>query len=105
MRRALHSPKRWVRMKRLTVTFALACSVLALASPAQAGLTAGVVDDRPVGMADGGDAFFLLMNDVGLREVRLTVKWDPAQPATIQNESQIQGMLPVATLRGVKVVF
>ena len=92
-------------MKRLTVTFALACSVLALASPAQAGLTAGVVDDRPVGMADGGDAFFLLMNDVGLREVRLTVKWDPAQPATIQNESQIQGMLPVATLRGVKVVF
>src|ERR1700694_5369175 len=100
MRCSLGSPKRWVRMKRLIVTFALACSVLALASPAQAGLTTGVVDDRPVGMAGGGDAFFLLMNDVGLREVRLTVKWDATQPTTIPNESLIQAVLPVATMRG-----
>jgi hypothetical protein len=92
-------------MKRLAVTLALACAAFALAAPAQASLTVGVADDRPVGMADGGAAFFALMNDVGLREVRLSVLWDATQPTTIANQVQIESVLPVATLRGVKVVF
>ena len=65
-------------MKRLVVTFALACAGLALASPAQAGLTVGVADDHPVGTPDNGAAFFAVMNDVGLSQVRLTVSWDAA---------------------------
>ena len=92
-------------MKRLAVTFALACAAFALASPAQAALTVGVADDRPLGAPDSGAAFFTLMNDVGLREVRLSVLWDATQPMTIVNQAQIESVLPVATLRGMKVVF
>jgi hypothetical protein len=91
-------------MKRLAVTFALACTCLALAGPAQAGVSVGVADDRPLGMPDGGAAFFALMNDVGLREVRLTVRWDPAHPETIEHQAQIESVLPVAALRGIRVV-
>ena len=76
-----------------------------MAAPAQADINAGVVDDRPVVTADGGAAFFALMNDVGLKEVRLTVHWDPAHPMTIENQLYLTSMLPVATLRGVRVVF
>jgi hypothetical protein len=92
-------------MKRLAFTFALACAAFALAGPAQAGLAVGVADDRPIGTADNGAAFFALMNDVGLNEVRLTVNWDATQPTTIVNQSYIESVLPVATLRGVRVVF
>ena len=90
---------------KLATMFALAASSLVLAGPASADLDAGAVDDRPIGTADGGAAFFALMNDVGLEEVRLTVHWDPDEPAAIQHEAQIAAMLPVATLRGVNVVF
>jgi hypothetical protein len=92
-------------MKRFAVTLALACACLALAGPAQASVDVGIADDSPVGIADGGAAFFALMNDIGLREVRLTVVWDPAQPATIENQAQIESLVPVATLRGVRVTF
>src|SRR5207237_202376 len=92
-------------MKKLAVTFALACACLAFASPAGAALNVGVVDDQPMGQPDSGAAFFVLMNDVGLREIRLTLKWDPAAPTTIQNQAQIDALLPVATVRGIRVVF
>ncbi|MEK6276047.1 MAG: hypothetical protein AABM30_12045 [Actinomycetota bacterium] len=92
-------------MKRLAVTFALACAGFALASPAQAAITVGVTDGHPIGQPDGGAAFFALMNDVGLQEVRFSVPWDATQPLTIPNQSQIESVLPVATLRGIKVVF
>jgi hypothetical protein len=92
-------------MKRLAVTFALACAALALVGPAQAGLTVGVADDHPLGPADHGAAFFTLMNDVGLSEVRLTVNWDATQPTTIKHRAEIESVLPVATLRGVRVTF
>jgi hypothetical protein len=92
-------------MKRLALTFALACATLALASPAQAALTVGVADDHPLGQPDHGAAFFTLMNDVGLNEVRLTVNWDSTQPTTIMHQEQIESVLPVAALRGVRVIF
>src|SRR5438128_5763176 len=105
MRRASLPPRTGERMKRLAVTFALACAALTLVAPARAALNVGVVDDRPLGTPDGGAAFFALMNDVGLNEIRMTVKWDPAAPTTIENQSQFESVLPVATLRGVHVVF
>jgi hypothetical protein len=90
---------------KLATLAALAAASLALAAPARADIAVGAVDDRPIGTADGGAAFFTLMNDVGLKELRLTVQWDPAQPTTIPYELQIGLMLPVATLRGIRVVF
>src|SRR6266545_8270027 len=92
-------------MTRLAVTFALTCACLALAAPARAGVSVGVADDQPVGAPDSGAAFFTVLNDIGLREARLTVNWDPTQPATIENQAQIESLLPVATLRGIRVIF
>jgi hypothetical protein len=93
------------RLKPVLVLLATAVASLALAAPASADLDAGVVDDRAVVTANGGAAFFALMNDVGLKEVRITVQWDPAHPTTIDNQLYLTSMLPVATLRGVRVVF
>ena len=92
-------------MKRLAIVFALACVSLALVGPAQAGLSVGVADDRPVGSLDGGAAFLTLMNDVGMHEVRLSIRWDPTAPTTIENQGQVEAVLPVAALRGVRVVL
>jgi hypothetical protein len=93
------------RLKLVLTLFAIAVTSLALAAPAQADVDAGVVDDRPVVTADGGAAFFAVMSDIGLKEVRITVQWDPADPTTIDNEVYLTSMVPVATLRGVRVVF
>ncbi|MGH2922267.1 MAG: hypothetical protein ACRDKU_09400 [Gaiellaceae bacterium] len=93
------------RLKPVLTLLAAALAGLLLAAPAQADLDAGVVDDRPVVTADGGAAFFALMNDVGLKEIRITVQWDPARPTTIENQAYVASMLPVATLRGMRVVF
>jgi hypothetical protein len=92
-------------MNRAGVVLAAACASLVLAAPGQAALSVGVADDHPVGQADLGAAFFAVLNDVGLREVRLSVPWDATQPTTIANQAEIEAVLPVATLRGVKVVF
>jgi hypothetical protein len=93
------------RLKPVLFLLATVVTSLALAAPANADLDAGVVDDRPVVTADGGAAFFALMSDVGLKEVRITVQWDPAHPTTIENQAYLESMVPVATLRGVRVVF
>ena len=79
--------------------------VLALAGPAHAGISVGVADDRPLGQPDGGAAFFAVMSDVGLRDVRLSVLWDATQPMTIAHQVQLESVLPVATLRGMNVTF
>jgi hypothetical protein len=92
-------------MKRLALTVALACAAFALAGPAQAAISVGVADDRPLGQPDGGTAFFMLMNDVGLNEIRLSVLWDATQPMTIAHQAQIESVLPVAALRGMNVTF
>ena len=93
------------RLKPAFVLLVTAVASLVLAVPAQADIDAGVVDDTPVVTPDGGAAFFALMSDVGLKEVRITVQWDPAHPTTIDNLSYLTTMVPVATLRGVRVVF
>jgi hypothetical protein len=90
---------------KLATLFAFVATSLVLAAPAHADISVGVVDDRLAGTADGGAASFALMNDVGLKELRFTVHWDPTQPTTIPYEPQLAAMLPVATLRGIKVLF
>jgi hypothetical protein len=85
--------------------FALLCACLLPAQPAQGAIGVGVADNTLLGSADGGSSFLALMNDVGLRELRLPVRWDPARPLKIEHEADIQALLPVATLRGVNVAL
>jgi hypothetical protein len=85
--------------------FALVCACLAFARPAEAVIGVGVADDTLLGNTDGGAAFLGVMNDIGLRELRIPVRWDSRRPAMIENETQIHAVLLVATLRGVRVAF
>ncbi len=58
-----------------------------------------------LGNADGGAAYLGVLNDVGLRELRLPVRWDPARPTEIENRREIKALLPIAGVRGIHVAF
>ena len=85
--------------------FALLCACLAFAGTSQAAIGVGVADNTVLGSPDGGSAYVGVLNDIGLRELRLPVKWDPARPTEIDNRRQIKALLPVAAVRGVNVAF
>jgi hypothetical protein len=60
----------------------------------------GVSDDRPKNAA-----FFQALSDLGLKQNRASVVWDPAQPNVIGGQAQIQQWLPLAQGAGIRVVF
>src|SRR5215471_2570064 len=86
-------------------SLALACACLALAGPAHAGIGVGVADNTLLGSPDGGAAYLAVMNDIGLRELRLPVRWDPNRPTRIDNGGQIKELLPSASVRGIHVAL
>jgi hypothetical protein len=86
-------------------SLALACACLVLAGPARAGIGIGVADNTLLGSADGGAAYLGVMNDVGLRELRIPVRWDPSHPTRIDDADQIKALLPAASVRGIHVAF
>jgi hypothetical protein len=85
--------------------FALLCAYLALAGSSAGAIGVGIADNTVLGSPDGGAAYLGVMNDIGLRELRLPVKWDPARSTEIDNRRQIKALLPVAAVRGVNVAF
>ena len=85
--------------------FALVCACFAFTPSAQAAIGVGVADDTLLGNPDGGASFLGVMNDIGLRELRIPLTWDSRRPATIAHQTQIHALMPVATLRGMRVVF
>lgn len=92
-------------MKTTTTLLACALAALVTAAPAASQIAVGVSDDMPIGADDGGNAFYTAMQDVGLRENRIAVKWDPNAPATIPLEAGIARALGEAQTRGVNVVL
>jgi hypothetical protein len=85
--------------------FVLVCGCFVFAGPARAEIGVGVADDTLLGYPDGGASYLGVMNDIGLRELRMPLTWDSRRPATIAHQTQIHALLPVATLRGVRVAF
>jgi hypothetical protein len=79
-------------------------AALALPAAAPAALSLGVVDDSPKGSLDGGEAFYGLMADLGMKENRVTMLWDPSADQAVQ-DALVAPLLPTAQLRGVNVVF
>ena len=74
---------------------ALVCACFALAQPARGAIDVGLADNTMLGNADGGASFLALMNDVGLRELRMPVRWDPARPSRIEHEAQILSLIHI----------
>jgi hypothetical protein len=85
----------------------LACALAALiaAAPGAAEIAVGVSDDSPIVAGDGGTAFYTSMQEAGLRENRIAVRWDPAAPTAIPNEAGIERAVEQAQAHGVNVVL
>jgi hypothetical protein len=90
-----------------TMKALLACALatLATAAPAQAQISVGVSDDLPIGADDAGAAFYAAMEEAGLRENRIAVKWDPNAPTGIPHEAGLARAVAEAQARGVNVVL
>jgi hypothetical protein len=78
-------------------------SALVLAGAASA-MDVGVVDDYGVAPANS-PAFFDTLGALGMRENRISIAWDPAAPTTIERQQALELYLPLASLRGIRVVF
>jgi hypothetical protein len=64
----------------------------------------GVVDDYGIA-AENAPWFLDSLADLGMRENRLSIPWDPEAPTTIHRQLALEQYVPLATLRGVRVVF
>ena len=91
--------------KAIIATLACALAALAAAAPGSAQIAVGVSDDLPIGAADGGASFYAAMQDAGMRENRIAVKWDPSAPGAIGNEAGIERAVGEAQAKGVNVVL
>jgi hypothetical protein len=86
---------------------ALICSTVAsllLAGNAFADVQIGVADDLGF-HADQSAWFFDSLGELGMRENRVSVPFDASVPTTIQQQAALDLYVPLATLRGVQVVF
>jgi hypothetical protein len=79
---------------------ALAC---AAAGAARGGLDIGVTEDA--GKGSSGAAFFATLQDIGLKVNRVSVNWNPATPARIPAQDEMQGWIPQAQATGSRIVF
>jgi hypothetical protein len=65
----------------------------------------GVADDAPKYADDGGEAIYAKLAELGMREVRIVVDFDPAQPRTIQEKAFLDRSIAKAAAAGIDVVF
>jgi polysaccharide biosynthesis protein PslG len=89
---------------RWLLVAAIAAAALSAASGAQAARF-GFADDAGKYAEDGGAAYFNDLRAAGGTENRITVLWDPKRPETILEQSFLDRSLPVATEKGIRVVF
>jgi hypothetical protein len=90
---------------RITAVFACLLAALAATGAASADIVVGVADDGGKIAPDGGDWFLGEMREVGLRENRVTVSWDPDNPTTIHERERLDRYIPNATARGVRIIL
>jgi hypothetical protein len=91
----------------VTLLRTLICSLaasLVLAGNASADLQIGVADDLGY-HEDLSTWFFDSLGELGMRENRVSVPFDASAPTTIQGQAALDLYVPLATLRGVRVVF
>src|SRR5207245_2694090 len=83
-------------MKKLTAVLAIVCAAIGAASSASASVSFGVSDDAGKYANDGGYSFLAMLNDVGLTENRVTVRWDETKPTTIVDRPFLNKYVPRA---------
>jgi hypothetical protein len=65
----------------------------------------GISDDAPKYADDGGETMWAELQDLGMREARISVDFDPAQPKTIQEKAFLDRSIAKAAASGIAVVF
>jgi hypothetical protein len=86
----------------------LAAAALGIAAGASGATAFGIADDAGKYAHDGGSNFFLLLNDLGFTQNRITVTWAPTDGnngLTIRERGFLDRTLPVAAIRGIDVVL
>jgi hypothetical protein len=78
---------------------------LVVAAAAHGAVRYGVTEDAGKYADDGGATFFPTLTDLGMTQNRITVFWDPAHPAEIQEKAFLDRSLPVAAADHVEIIF
>jgi len=65
----------------------------------------GISDDAPKYADDGGATMWAELQDLGMREARISVDFDPTQPRTIQEKAFLDRSIAKAAASGIDVVF
>jgi hypothetical protein len=89
-----------MRLRALTASVA---GALVFAGNASA-LDVGVVDDYGIA-PENAPWFFDSLSELGMRENRVSIAWDPEAPTTIHRQHALEQFVAYATLRGIRVVF
>ena len=103
--------RRGVRGLALLLVLAAAFACLGTAAGAgssargQGGSIVGVADDAPKYADDGGAAIYAQLRELGMREVRVVVDFDPSQPKRIQEKAFLDRSVSKAVAAGIDVVF
>jgi len=89
------------------IALAALVGVLALgfAGAAVAGPNIGFADDATKYATDGGDRLFAEMNKLGATTNRVAVFWNSGAPTTIQDQTFLDRMIPVAKKHNIQIVF
>src|ERR687887_1137437 len=78
---------------------------LCAAASAHGAVRFGVTEDAGKYAGDGGATFFPTLTDLGMTQNRITVFWDAAHPAEIQEKAFLDRSLPVAAANHTEIVF
>jgi len=82
---------------------ALAALTCATAGGARATLDVGITED--VGKSDGGANFFATLNDLGVKENRVSIIWNPSSSNAIGGQNEIDAWMPQAQTSTTRIVF
>ena len=91
-------------MKKI-FTLLLFVLVLAVTGAASAGPRIGFAEDATKFADDGGNKLFTEMDKLGTTTNRVAVFWNADAPTTIQDQSFLDRMIPVAQRHNIQVVF
>ena len=84
---------------------AASAAALAMAAAAPASPRFGVAEDATKYADDGGASIYPRIQALGMVENRFTVRWNPADPTTIQEQGFLDRSLPAAARAGMRIVF
>ena len=87
----------------LVATFLFATT--AAAAPRATPPIIGIADDAPKYAEDGGTALWADLEQLGMREARISVDFDPSEPATLQEKAFLDRSISKAAAAGIAVEF